>query len=191
MNVFFFSCIEQGVAESHGEKIEVVGSREGAQPRFFLFSFIKHAVLNGQTAHTKGCLENRCGVPQRESLCLDPSQIVHLAAIARTQPHAAFSAFTHALLGRLTFLARVTGDLVDHLQPLETEICRSFLPSLTGRPAPDEGVRSLLALPPRLGGLGIINPTTAFHSDSVDTLLYVRFAIQNLEFYEWKLGDHG
>ena len=89
-------------------------------------------------------------------------QIVQLAAIAQTQPHAAFSAFTHALLSRLTFLARVTSDLVDHLQPLETEICRSFLPSLTGRPAPGEGVRSLLALPPRLGGLGIINPTTAF-----------------------------
>ena len=29
------------------------------------------------------------------------------------------------------------------------------------------------------------------HSDSLDTLLYVRFAIQNLEFYEWKIGDHG
>ena len=89
-------------------------------------------------------------------------QIVQLAAIARTQPRAAFSAYTHALLGRLTLLARVTSDLVDHLQPLETEICRSFLPSLTGRPVPGEGVRSLLALPPRLGGLGIINPTTAF-----------------------------
>ena len=89
-------------------------------------------------------------------------QIVQLAAIARTHPHAAFSAFTHALLGRLMFLARVSSDLVDHLQPLETEICRSFLASLTGRPAPGEGVRSLLALPPRLGGLGIINPTTAF-----------------------------
>ena len=29
------------------------------------------------------------------------------------------------------------------------------------------------------------------HSGSLDTLLYVRFAIQNLEFYEWKLGDRG
>ena len=38
----------------------VVGSLESAHPRFFLFPFIKHAVLNGQTAHTKGCLENRC-----------------------------------------------------------------------------------------------------------------------------------
>ena len=29
------------------------------------------------------------------------------------------------------------------------------------------------------------------HSDSLDTLLYVWFAAQNLEFYEWKLRDHG
>ena len=48
------------VAESHGARIMVVGSREGAHPRFFLFPFIKHVVLNGQTAHTKGCIENRC-----------------------------------------------------------------------------------------------------------------------------------
>ena len=32
---------------------------------------------------------------------------------------------------------------------------------------------------------------TMLHSDSLDTLLYVRFAIQNLEFYEKKLGDRG
>ena len=31
----------------------------------------------------------------------------------------------------------------------------------------------------------------SLHSDSLDTLLYVRFAIQNLEFYEWKWGDRG
>ena len=61
-DVFFFSYKEQGVAESHGARIVVVGSREGAHQRFFLFPFIKHAVLNGQTAHTKGCLENRCVV---------------------------------------------------------------------------------------------------------------------------------
>ena len=31
--------------------------------KIFLFPFIKHAVLNGKTAHTKGCLENRCAFP--------------------------------------------------------------------------------------------------------------------------------
>ena len=30
-----------------------------------------------------------------------------------------------------------------------------------------------------------------WHSDSLDTLLYVRFAIQNFAFYEWKQGDRG
>ena len=30
--------------------------------KIFLFPFKKHAVLNGQIAHTKGCLENRCAV---------------------------------------------------------------------------------------------------------------------------------
>ena len=38
---------------------------------------------------------------------------------------------------------------------------------------------------------GVIHDVSLEHSDPLDTLLYVRFAIQNLEFYEWKLGDHG
>ena len=61
--MFFSSYIEQGVAESDGARIVVVGSREGAHPRFF-FPFIKHAVLNGQTAHTK---ESLCVVYTRLS----------------------------------------------------------------------------------------------------------------------------
>ena len=36
-------------------------------------------------------------------------------------------------------MACVTGDLSSHLQPLESEICKSFLPSLTGRPTPGSG----------------------------------------------------
>ena len=37
----------------------------------FLFPFIKHAVLNGQTAHTKGCPENRCASIQARSCNAD------------------------------------------------------------------------------------------------------------------------
>ena len=33
-----------------------------------------------------------------------------------------------------------------------------FIPSLTGRSPPDDTERGLLALPPRLGGLGLVNP---------------------------------
>ena len=91
-------------------------------------------------------------------------QLSKLAKVAQlqTQPHTAFSAFRHAFVNRLVFMACVTGDLSSHFQPLESKICKSFLPSLTGRPTPGEDVSALLALPPRLGGLGIVNPTVAF-----------------------------
>ena len=35
-----------------------------------------------------------------------------------------------------------------------------FIPILCGRPAPSDLERDLLALPSRLGGMGLINPTS-------------------------------
>ena len=35
-----------------------------------MFPFIKHAVLNGQIAHTKGCLEDRCAQHTRHFECV-------------------------------------------------------------------------------------------------------------------------
>ena len=66
-------------------------------------------------------------------------------------------------------MARVAGDLTSHLQPLESEICKSFLPSLSGRPSPSDDVRALLALPARLGGLGIVNPAVALTKEHTDS----------------------
>ena len=43
------------------------------------------------------------------------------------------------------------------LQPLKNILCEKFIPALTGRPAPSDTERELLALPTRNGGLGIIN----------------------------------
>ena len=45
-------------------------------------------------------------------------------------------------------------------QPLEDVIRSKFIPCLTGRAPPNDLERNLLSLPPRLGGLGIPNPTT-------------------------------
>ena len=45
------------------------------------------------------------------------------------------------------------------LQPLEDVIRMEFIPVITGQPAPNDVVRALLALPVRLGGLAIIDPT--------------------------------
>ena len=49
---------------------------------------------------------------------------------------------------------------MDLLSPLEAVIRTELLPSLTGRDAPNDLERDFLGLPARLGGLGIVNPTT-------------------------------
>ena len=62
---------------------------------------------------------------------------------------------------RKVYTLRVTrlssGEL---LQPLEDKLRQSFLPALTGQPAPNDALREFLALPCRLGGMGIPNPVT-------------------------------
>ena len=86
-----------------------------------------------------------------------------LSEFAITQPHAAYAAFTHGLSSKWNYLLRVT-DWEEHstselLQPLESVIRSQFIPALTGHAPPGDLVRDLLALPARLGGLGLINPT--------------------------------
>ena len=53
---------------------------------------------------------------------------------------------------------RTIPNLSDHLQPLEDVISNDFVPPLFGSKVKDL-VRRLIALPPKLGGMGITNPT--------------------------------
>ena len=89
-------------------------------------------------------------------------EIKTLSEFAVTQPHAAYAAFVHGLSSRWNYLLRVT-DWTEHsaselLQLLESTIRSQFIPALTGHALPGDLVRNLLALPARLGGLGLINP---------------------------------
>ena len=88
-------------------------------------------------------------------------QIETLGSVAHTQPHAAYAAFTHGFTGKLTFLARTTENAAVQFSTLEDVIRNTFIPKLTGRSPPGKEIRSLLALPARLGGLGLINPCIA------------------------------
>ena len=54
---------------------------------------------------------------------------------------------------------RTSACPADLFQPLEDALRRVFLPSLTGQPTLSGQTRDLLALPARLGGVGIINLT--------------------------------
>ena len=89
-------------------------------------------------------------------------EIKTLSEIAKTEPHAAFAAFTHGLSSRWNYFLRVTDlkslSATGQLQPLENAIRSLLIPTLTGHSAPSDLIRDLLALPANLGGIGLINP---------------------------------
>ena len=79
-----------------------------------------------------------------------------LSGFADSQPHAAYSVFTHGLSSKWLYLCRT----VRHLQPLESTIRFNLLPPLTGKDPPNDQLRNLFALPARYGGLGIVPPSS-------------------------------
>ena len=82
-----------------------------------------------------------------------------LSVIATTQPHAAYAAYTHGLANKWSYLCPTIPSISHHLKVLEDTIRMAFIPNLTGRPPPNDIKRKLLALPSRLGGLGIHDPS--------------------------------
>ena len=89
-------------------------------------------------------------------------EVTRLAEFARSQPQASYAAFTFGLRHRWTYFMRTLPDIETLLQPLERAISDVLIPSLIGRNC-SEAERDLVALPVRMGGLGLINP-----SDSAD-----------------------
>ena len=88
-------------------------------------------------------------------------EIEQLAEVAVSQPHAAYAAFTHGLSSRWSYLMRTIPDIQDLLLPLEDAIHQHLIPALTGRPPCSSLERDQLALPTRLGGLGLRKPATS------------------------------
>ena len=77
-----------------------------------------------------------------------------------TQPHAAYAALTHGIIGRWTYATRVFAmSAEDLLRPLEQAIATHLIPALASQSSPSEATRDLLALPVRFGGSGLVNPT--------------------------------
>ena len=114
-------------------------------------------------------------------------ELERLSRMATTQPHAAFAAFTHRLSGRWTYLARTTPHIEDLIKRLEEAIRRVFIPNLTSRNAFNNTERDMLALPPRLGGLGISDPSkkSALHYSTCETISapLVRLILDQSEEY--------
>ena len=95
----------------------------------------------------------------RKKVKMWTQEIHSLAEIATSQPHAAYAGFVHGLSSRWTYLQRTIPGIHHLFQPLEDAIHQRFIPSLTGRPPCSQQTRNLLALPVRLVGMALINPT--------------------------------
>jgi len=113
-----------------------------------------------------------------------------LSNIAATEPHAAYSAFTHCLQSQWTFLLRSMPATPLLFQPLEDAIRSIFIPALLRRDVNDLE-RDLLSLPARMGGMGICKPTEECliaHTNSVYVSAPLVRLIQRQEF-EFDPGD--
>ena len=97
-----------------------------------------------------------------------------LSDIARTEPHAAYSAYTHGLQHRWNYVMRTIPGISPLLGPLETAIRHTFLPALLKSPALSDDERALLELPPRLGGMGITSPEKLAVVENLNSLNLTR-----------------
>ena len=75
-------------------------------------------------------------------------EVKALSDIAKTEPHAAYSAYTHGVQHRWNFLLRTVPDISPLLHPLENAIRYDFLPSLVKSLALGEEERPVFALLP-------------------------------------------
>ena len=90
--------------------------------------------------------------------------VAKLSDLAKVHPHYAYSAFTHGLCNKWTYFLRTIPGISSLLKPLEAVISSKFIPALMGRFVSNDE-RALLALPIRMGGLGIIDPQTVSDSE--------------------------
>ena len=87
------------------------------------------------------------------------AEIEALSSVASFEPHAAYTAFTNCIRHKYTYFMRTIPDIGELLKPLENVIRLKLLPALTEGRACSDDERTLLSLPVRLGGLGIIDPS--------------------------------
>ena len=94
-----------------------------------------------------------------------------LANIAKDEPQAAYSSYTKAISHRWTYIQRTIPNIGNLFAPLEDTIREKLIPALVGRKVSDME-RKILAMPVRMGGIGIANPMlTAEHEFSASTVI--------------------
>ena len=91
-------------------------------------------------------------------------KVIKLAEFAVSQPQASYAAFTFGLRHRWTYFLRTLPDIAYLLEPLERAVFDFLIPALLEHQV-TETERDLLALPVRMGGLGLVNPVSQFRHE--------------------------
>ena len=83
------------------------------------------------------------------------AELIELSKIAKSEPQAAYSAFTAGFQHKMTYFIRTIPNLTDILKPLDDCIDDKLIPAITEGHVLTEADRILVSLPVRYGGLGI------------------------------------
>ena len=83
------------------------------------------------------------------------NEITLLSKIGEFQPQAAYACFIAGYQHKMTYFMRTISDSEDDFLPVEEVIRHKFIPAITGGYIVNDEERQLLALPARLGGLGL------------------------------------
>jgi hypothetical protein len=127
--------------------------------------------FNFNHSHGHRYLGGFIGSGAEEANWVDP-QIAHwvdgiiaLSKVARRYPQTAYAGLVHSLQAEWQYLQRVTPHIGPAFAPLESAISEIFLPTLLDATVSEVALlRPLLALPVRLGGIGLPDPTTTCDS---------------------------
>ena len=82
-------------------------------------------------------------------------EIKVLSNIAKTEPKSAYAAFVSGFKHKISYVMRTIPDVKEQLKPLDQVIATEFITSITNGIVCSYNLRKLIALPPKLGGLGI------------------------------------
>ena len=82
-------------------------------------------------------------------------QLDVLTSIARSEPQAAYAAFTAGFKHKMTYYIRTIPNIANDLKPLDEKINSDFIPVITEGHLCTSTERSLLSLPVRMGGMAM------------------------------------
>ena len=84
-------------------------------------------------------------------------QLETLSFLAIANPQCAYAVYTHGFSSKFSYIMRTIPRSSIFFEPIETILVEKFIPALFGRNV-SPLMRDLVALPSKMGGLGISNP---------------------------------